>query len=393
MTINIVHLSDLQAGASCLAEVATEGLEDASVEARYRHYAGVLAEDIRECLHTTPSDQVDLLAVTGDVANQARKEEYDCAKIFLDKLVGDLGMRWHNMAIVPGNHDVDWTVLEERFGKGERLPKTGDRRKACCQCQEKMARFSKWVNALARKHETEHIYEAFRPVIFRNVEAVKCGQFAVVGLDTSEALTHDQESNRGHVGHEQLEQAEGYLKDCGSDRIKLVLMHHNPFVHEGDDSSSGLSKPARVVRGLVGVGVRLVLAGHMHRPQYSLAVGATRSGEKTFHCLVTGPCCMQHQHRQLHVGQHTEVLPNRYQLVSIDPESQVVAVRLRQFSFERRCKTGDLGDWTADTGPEYGGPDGLFHISLNPNDDQMREAWVRVFKGLPPGFPGALGRS
>ncbi len=53
--------------------------------------------------------------VTGDIAFSGKKEEYDNATRFLDELSSILSIDKHSFFIVPGNHDITKTVVEERL--------------------------------------------------------------------------------------------------------------------------------------------------------------------------------------------------------------------------------------------------------------------------------------
>ena len=383
MVINIVHISDLQAGQACLAEAEVDGLEETHVELRYRHFAAVLADDIERVLKAIPSAKADLLVFSGDIVNRAREDEYRKATIFLSTVVEALGIAWRNVLVVPGNHDVDWAVLEARFGKEP--PRGPESLGLCAAASEKMSNFATWLNGLYESHGVSYRYAASRPLLFRDLDR---DELAVVGLDSCGMLTHNQEENHGFVGRDQLSEAIDFFRDAGEQRVKLAFLHHNPFVHQGEDSASGLEKPAGLVQGLTGAGVALLLAGHMHRPQFRDGLSYFESEARVCHILVAGPCCMTRSERKLTVGKYVEVLPNRYQVISIDPQKSIAAVRLRRFSFERRSRTGPLGDWTVDTDPGYVNGRGLFYISLEPAMEKMRRAWTDALGELPQGLSG-----
>lgn len=52
------------------------------------------------------------ILVTGDIAFAGKKEEYDIAREWLEKLCDMLGCPRENVWVVPGNHDVDRTVID-----------------------------------------------------------------------------------------------------------------------------------------------------------------------------------------------------------------------------------------------------------------------------------------
>lgn len=56
---------------------------------------------------TLRAGQPQLLIVSGDVAHAGKKEEYEQATIFFDKLLAKLSLTRRELLVVPGNHDVD----------------------------------------------------------------------------------------------------------------------------------------------------------------------------------------------------------------------------------------------------------------------------------------------
>lgn len=284
------------------------------------------------------------------------------ATTFLTTLVNRLEMSWSNVAIVPGNHDVDWRTLEDRF-PGSRLPK--DQLRQCAACADKMENFSQWIDRLRRSKGYKHRYSFAQPTFFR---AVSSQDLVVVGLDTCEALTHKHSSHHGKVGRRQLQKACGFLRSKKRDVIKVVLMHHNPFVHEGADNPSGLRSPGRVIVALCNAGANLVLAGHMHRPQHVINEVSVATGKSVCHTFVTGPCCMSQGGRRLILGEkYNEVLPNRYQIIQIETTSLHADIMLRRFSFEKvSSRDGVVGDWTNDTDPRYADEVGMTQEWLDP---------------------------
>lgn len=49
---------------------------------------------------------IDAIFVTGDVAYSGKKDEYDIADVFFQRIIETTGVSRENIFIVPGNHDV-----------------------------------------------------------------------------------------------------------------------------------------------------------------------------------------------------------------------------------------------------------------------------------------------
>jgi 8-oxo-dGTP pyrophosphatase MutT (NUDIX family) len=76
-----------------------------------------LSEDLRIDLKC---EQLDAIILSGDLTDRAEKKEFDLAYEFTQKLITTFRVARQNLLIVPGNHDVDWTVSQNGFKQVER---------------------------------------------------------------------------------------------------------------------------------------------------------------------------------------------------------------------------------------------------------------------------------
>lgn len=104
--MHILHLSDLHFG----------------TEKDARRWHGQLADDLKRELDCT---ELDAMIITGDVANLAVKEEYDAAKIFVDLACAEFNIPHEHLAIVPGNHDLNWELSEDGYTPVKRKKYSG----------------------------------------------------------------------------------------------------------------------------------------------------------------------------------------------------------------------------------------------------------------------------
>ncbi|MDJ0688981.1 MAG: metallophosphoesterase [Xenococcaceae cyanobacterium MO_188.B32] len=103
----ILHLSDLHFGTQ----------QDAN------RWYGQLADDLRGLLSQLESNQsphLDALIISGDIANQSLPEEYEVAERFINLLLPEFGLQRHQIAIVPGNHDLNWKLSKKAYEIKER---------------------------------------------------------------------------------------------------------------------------------------------------------------------------------------------------------------------------------------------------------------------------------
>lgn len=91
-----VHLSDLHFGADSQATI----------------WSSQLVQDLKQNLALT---RIDGLILSGDIANLAKRQEYDAAEKFIARVMKEFSVEPHQLILVPGNHDVDWSVTKKAY--------------------------------------------------------------------------------------------------------------------------------------------------------------------------------------------------------------------------------------------------------------------------------------
>jgi WD40 repeat protein/GTPase SAR1 family protein/predicted MPP superfamily phosphohydrolase len=94
--IHILHLSDLHLGDIAQASV----------------YRMQLETDLIQELNIR---RLEYMVISGDIANQSTKEEYDAAFMMVDGLVKRFGLDASRVVVVPGNHDLNWDLSESAY--------------------------------------------------------------------------------------------------------------------------------------------------------------------------------------------------------------------------------------------------------------------------------------
>lgn len=158
----------------------------------------------------------DLVAVSGDLTQRARRSQFRQARMFLDRLS-------FPVLVVPGNHDVPLFNLATRLLD----PYGGYRR---------------------------HIQEELEPV-FENEQMI------AVGLNSARAFPFH---GGGRLSHTQVARAAARLKSAAEHAIRIVVTHHPfdlPDTH-GDEHLVGRSDMA--MQHLAAAGADVFLAGHLH---------------------------------------------------------------------------------------------------------------------------------
>jgi 3',5'-cyclic AMP phosphodiesterase CpdA len=197
MPARIAHLSDLHFGA-----------HDPKV------VAGTLA-----WLH---EQSPDLLIISGDFTQRARREQFEQASAYLNRLRAD----GHTVLVVPGNHDIPLYDLARRFGAPLR-------------------RYKRWISSdLCPWFEDDHV--------------------AVLGINTARSLTFKS----GRLNRDQMRLIEDRFARVAESKTRILVTHHPLYampIGEGSELSEAVGRHEDAVRAVCRAGVHVALAGHFHR--------------------------------------------------------------------------------------------------------------------------------
>jgi len=157
----------------------------------------------------------DLLAVSGDLTQRARREEFAQAKTFLESLP-------FKRLVVPGNHDVPLYNVFARF--------------------------------LAPLRRYQHTITADLSPVYRDDEMI------VVGVNTARSWTWGE----GRINARQIDDVVAHLSGAPRDLIRIVVTHHPFDLPEGVREERLLGRAAMAMAKLSTAGADLFLAGHLH---------------------------------------------------------------------------------------------------------------------------------
>lgn len=180
------------------------------------HFDRVDARVIPALVDSVAAAAADLVVVSGDLTQRARRRQFQAARRFLDRLPGPL-------LVVPGNHDVPLFNLAAR-----------------------------WLNPFGGYRR--YVHQDLEP-IYQSPAAV------VVGLNSVRTWPFD---GGGRLNEPQVERAAARFGAAPRGAIKIVVTHHPfdvPTTH-GDRHLVGRS--AMAMRRLAEAGADLFLAGHLH---------------------------------------------------------------------------------------------------------------------------------
>ena len=192
--IRILHLSDLHFGA---------------------HYVPAVGESV---LRLAPTLHADAVVVSGDLTDRARRDQFQAAADFLNRLPDVPQL------CVPGNHDVPLYRISERI----RTP-----------------------HALYH----EYISPSLNPVL-------ELENAVIVGLDSTAPR---RTISNGRIHPWQLETAEHVFAEAPSGAARVVVAHHHFAPAPDSLYDRSMPKAKRAIMRFVEDGVDMILGGHLHR--------------------------------------------------------------------------------------------------------------------------------
>ncbi len=183
----------------------------------FGHEDPVVAEALLAALNHDPPD---LVVVSGDLTQGAHQHEFRAARAFLDRLTAPV-------LAVPGNHDITPYALGERF----------------------FDPYRRW------RH---HISAETQPV-WRD------GRTAVVGLNTARRMGLSLDWSKGRIGSGRLRRVLRELRALPPELVRIVVAHHPLLPPDEAPLTPVVGDARKALAAFAAAGVRLVLAGHLHR--------------------------------------------------------------------------------------------------------------------------------
>jgi 3',5'-cyclic AMP phosphodiesterase CpdA len=157
----------------------------------------------------------DLVAVSGDLTQRARPQQFRDARAFLDRLPAP-------RIVVPGNHDVPLHNVAARL-------------------LQPLRQYRRYIT------------DDLRPY-FHDEE------MAVLGVNTARSLTIKE----GRINDAQVAWVSERLRACPPGAVKIIVTHHPFDVPHGHDERDLVGRARMAMEALARCGVDLFLAGHLH---------------------------------------------------------------------------------------------------------------------------------
>lgn len=160
----------------------------------------------------------DLVILSGDITQRARKAQFEAANAFMDSLAIP------SQLVIAGNHDIPLFDLPTRVFRP---------------------------------------YFRYQRAFGQNLEPIlETAELLVIGVRTTRRYRHIE----GEVSDAQIERVSQCLKQAGPNQLRIVVTHQPVYVTSVVDQEHLLHGHEQAIQKWAEAGVDLILGGHIHRP-------------------------------------------------------------------------------------------------------------------------------
>jgi 3',5'-cyclic AMP phosphodiesterase CpdA len=255
------------------------------------HFGAERPEIVEGLLRDLERMRPSLVAVSGDLTQRARRNEFVAARLFLDRIASP-------RVVVPGNHDIPLFDVLNRFLRP-------------------LARFRRYI------------HEDVDPFLLSD-------GVAVMGLNTARSNTWKD----GRVSAAQIESLRTRFGAAPPGLLKVLVTHHPFLPPPGDPSPPIVGRAMEALRAAEACGVDLLLAGHLHHG-YTGDVRTHHAGIRRAILVAQAGTATSHRVRNE---------PNSYNVIRADPERLSFSLRVWDGTrFEETRTAGYVKsgpDWT-----------------------------------------------
>jgi 3',5'-cyclic AMP phosphodiesterase CpdA len=201
----------------------------------------------------------DYLVIPGDITHQSNLSEYDCGQAFLNRVLTRIGLTESEVVFVPGNHDVDWSVLEG---------------KTIYDAERNFRKRHKY-NTLK---DSGHIFSRLASGSLVSEPYTREWNFPgcyFLGFNSSWHDDSLQDSHYGLIEIEQVQQLKKVLQRADlNNKVKIFVVHHHVYPYNNPHPSwrefSCMQNAQALIDLLAEFQFDFVIHGHRHVPFFSV---------------------------------------------------------------------------------------------------------------------------
>lgn len=307
--VKILHLSDLHFEAS------------SNPAMWYTQLANDLKYDLR-------CEKLDILLISGDIANRAHPDEYKAAEVFLKSVMEEFDLASEQIVLVPGNHDVFWPTSIDSY-EAKRRPigrelvdgcYIGEAKAELIQIRDEQKyslRFSNFSEFFKIIRNTNYPLNYDEQTTLQHFPEHK---LLILGLNSAWEIDHHFKA-RASIHQSALARSFMEIRRNPSkyrDCIKIATWHHS-LSGEGQDRI----RDAGFLEQLAQAGFSLGLHGHIHKAENHLFRDSSRIQERNIELIGAGT--FGATSRDWSPG-----FPLQYQLLHLSKQKLVVHTRKRE---------------------------------------------------------------
>lgn len=258
---------------------------------------------------------VDYLILPGDITNSADPPEFEIASEFLRSAADALDIKMDKVVFVPGNHDVDWSVLEKYDPTGVR-------------------KAERYVPICGPRFCFKPIVDRAEGDLFKEPHFTTWNfpDLLVLGYNSAH---HDEPKKLHHglITPEHIEEAKRVLNGLPiqKDQVRLFLVHHHPVQYDDptpeDPDISIMVNAEHLQVFLREYKFDIVVHGHKHLPRFTTH---SLNGSPEIAILCSGSFSVQIDTRW------AGTISNQFHLIEIegrDEEEQMIMGRVTSWSY------------------------------------------------------------
>lgn len=287
----------------------------------------------------------DFLLVSGDISDKGLPEEFDLGIQVVESVASNLGVDKKNIIFVPGNHDVDWSVIRDCEPHPVRMNQRYDPLKQS---------FCNRLGAQEGHKLAEEPY--FTSWLFDDI--------FVMGYNSAWHDKPGEEIHHGRIILEHVEAMRAHLQGISLSREipKLFIVHHHTFPYaELSWADFSIMANAEFLQNFLNeFRFDILVHGHKHVPRFNIF---TTNSRHPLAVLGAGSFC-----RTLD-SQFSGLVANQFHIIEVDKRSDLSGTlcgRVRNWAYspvlgwQKSYQNSELERyWARGTGIEFEKPFGL----------------------------------